>query len=267
MKLPAAFASRKLHGKAFVPFIMGGDPDLDTTTELIVALAASGATAIEVGVPFSDPIADGPVIQRAAERALAQGVTLDGVLRACAAAHRRADVPLVLFTYANPLARYGIDRLAQHAPGAGISGVLITDMPVEHSMDIAERLRKAEVDLIQLAAPTSTEERLARIAAAASGFIYAVSRTGITGEQARLADDAAVLVRRLRRFTDLPVLLGFGISSAEQFRQACALADGAVIGSALVKLIAQHGRSPGLLDAVRRQVAEWTATAGAAQPV
>lgn len=266
MTLQKAFSARTRRGKAFVPFLMAGDPDLPTTTELIIALADSGATAIEVGVPFSDPIADGPVIQRAAQRALAQGVNLESVLRACAAAHRRTNVPLVLFSYANPLMRYGVDRLAEQAGDAGIAGVLITDMPVEHSQPLAQPLLHSGVDLIQLAAPTSTDERLQRIAAAATGFIYAVSRTGITGTQACLSDDAALLVGRLRRFTDLPVLLGFGISSAEQFRQACAVADGAVIGSALVDLIAQHGNTPGLTSAVRRQVSAWT-SAPAAQPV
>jgi len=263
MTLQEAFAARTHNGKAFVPFIMAGDPDLATTTELIVALADSGATAVEVGVPFSDPIADGPVIQRAAERALAQAVNMEGVLRACAAARRRVDVPLVLFTYANPLMRYGVEKLAGQARDAGIAGVLITDMPVEHSQPIAQRLQRAGVDLIQLAAPTSTDERLQRITAAATGFIYAVSRTGITGEQSRLSDDAARIVGRLRRFTELPVLLGFGISTAEQFRQACAIADGAVIGSALVQVIAEHSGSPGLVNEVRRRVAEWTATAAA----
>lgn len=266
MTLQAVFAACTRPGKAFVPFIMAGDPDLATTTELIVALADSGATAVEVGVPFSDPIADGPVIQRAAERALAHGVNIEGVLRACAAARRRTSVPLVLFTYANPLMRYGLERLAGQARDAGIAGVLITDMPVEHSVPIAQPLRQAGVDLIQLAAPTSTDERLQRIAAAATGFIYAVSRTGITGEQSRLSQDAARLVSRLRRFTGLPVLLGFGISTAEQFRQACVLADGAVIGSALVQVIALHGNTPGLLDEVRSKVAGWTSPA-AVQPV
>lgn len=266
MTLQEAFAARTRRGKAFVPFIMAGDPNLATTTELIVALAESGATAVEVGVPFTDPIADGPVIQRAAGRALAQGVNVEGILRACAAARYHTDVPLVLFTYANPLVRYGIERLAEQAREAGIAGVLITDVPVEHSQPIAQPLRQAGVDLIQLAAPTSTDERLQRIAAAASGFIYAVSRTGITGEQEQLSDDAAMLVKRLRRCTGLPVLLGFGISTAQQFRQACAVADGAVIGSALVHIIARHGKTPPLIDEVRNKVAEWT-SAAAAHPV
>lgn len=263
MTLAEAFAASSRRGKAFVPFIMAGDPDLPTTTELIVTLAESGATAVEVGVPFSDPIADGPVIQRATERALAQGVNVEAVLRACAASRRRTDVPLVLFTYANPLMRYGIERVAGQARAAGIAGVLITDMPMEHSRSVAPPLLQAGVDLIQLAAPTSTDRRLQHIAASATGFIYAVSRIGITGEQARLSEDADRLVSRLRRFTDLPVLLGFGISSCEQFRQACAVADGAVIGSALVQVIAQHGKTPHLIDEVRNRVAEWTSSAGA----
>jgi tryptophan synthase alpha chain len=241
MRLARAFAALKPDGKAFIPFIMAGDPSLSATVEFIVALAECGATAIEVGVPFSDPIADGPVIQRAAERALANGTRVEDVLDACAKAHRRMDVPIILFSYANPLLQYGFERIAERAIECGIAGVLLTDVPAEHMPQYAEVLRPAGVDMIQLVAPTSSDERLRKIAEQASGFIYAVSRTGVTGEQQEISAEAAQLVARVRRVTDLPVVLGFGISTAEQFAAACQIADGAVIGSALVRGIARAG--------------------------
>lgn len=258
MRISEAFASRRVKGKAFIPFIMGGDPDVPTTVELIVALAECGATAIEVGVPFSDPIADGPVIQRAAERALANGATVEGVLDACAQARKRADVPVILFSYSNPLLQYGLTRLADRAQECGIAAVLLTDVPVEHSGDYIRRLAAASVDVIQLVAPTSSDERLKKIAAQASGFIYAVSRTGVTGEQQQLSSEASGLVARIRGFTDLPIVIGFGISTRGQFQEACSIADGAVIGSALVNIIAEHGRGSDVIGAVRTKVAAWT---------
>jgi tryptophan synthase alpha chain len=258
MRISEAFALRRMNGKAFVPFIMGGDPDLPTTVELIVALAECGATAIEVGVPFSDPIADGPVIQRAAERALAGGATVEGVLDACERACQRVNIPIILFSYANPLLQYGPARLAERAPTCGIAALLLTDVPVEHSGDYVRTFGAASVDVIQLVAPTSSDERLKKIAAQATGFIYAVSRTGVTGEQRDLSAEASALVARIRRFTDLPIVLGFGISNRRQLREACTIADGAVIGSALVSTIAEHGRAPDLINAVRALVGEWT---------
>lgn len=260
MKLADAFAARRPSG-AFIPFIMAGDPDLSTTTDLIVALAEGGATAIEVGVPFSDPVADGPVIQSAAGRALARGVTVNDVLNTCAQAKARIDVPIVLFSYANPLMQYGVERLAARAGECGIAGLLLTDVPVEHAEGLGAPFRAVGVDLIQLVAPTSSEERLQKIAAQASGFIYAVSRTGVTGEQRDFSVEASALVARVRRFTRLPVVLGFGISTRSHFRQACAIADGAVIGSALVHFISDHADSPSLVPQVRAMVAEWTSPA------
>lgn len=258
MRISEAFASRRRNGKAFIPFIMGGDPDFPTTVELVTALAECGATAIEVGVPFSDPIADGPVIQRAAERALAGGATVEGVLDACAQARLRVDVPIILFSYSNPLLQYGLARLAKRAKECGIAAVLLTDVPVEHSGGYVQTMGAAGVEVIQLVAPTSSLERLKKIAALASGFIYAVSRTGVTGEQQQLSAEASPLVARIRTFTDLPIILGFGISSRRQFQEACAIADGAVIGSALVNIIAEHGRNPNVIAAVRARVAAWT---------
>lgn len=262
ISLQDAFTARG--GKAFIPFIMGGDPDLETSTRLIVALAESGAKAIEIGVPFSDPIADGPVIQRASERALAGGTTMDGVLDACIAAAAHTDVPLVLFSYANPVLQYGIERLAQRAAQCGIRGLLLTDVPLEHAACFASPLRAVGVDMIQLATPTSSNERLRRIAALSSGFIYAVSRCGVTGIQDALSAEAATLVARLRLYTHLPIVLGFGISSRAHFEAACQMADGAVIGSALVSLIAENVHRHELVTAVKTTIGEWTGSPAAA---
>ncbi|MEO5935955.1 MAG: tryptophan synthase subunit alpha [Terriglobales bacterium] len=258
MRLSEAFASRLVRGKAFIPFIMGGDPDLDTTTDLIVTLAECGATAIEVGVPFSDPIADGATIQRAAERALSRGTTVDAVLTACAEARQYTDVPVILFSYVNPILRFGVARLAERAAACGVAAVLFTDVPVEHSGLYAQALSPAGVEIIQMVAPTSYDERLKKIAACAEGFIYAVSRTGVTGEQQELSGEATELVARMRCFSDLPVLLGFGISSGKHFLQACAIADGAIIGSALVNIIASDEAAPAMLRRVRDWVEQLT---------
>jgi tryptophan synthase alpha chain len=223
-----------------VVYLTAGDPDLQTTREIALAAIDAGTDVLELGVPFSDPLADGPVIQRASERAVASGTTLSDVLGLAADLHcERPDTGLVIFSYFNPVLRFGIERFCAAATEAGVDGVLITDMIVEEADEYLEHLHRHHLAPIFLAAPTSPDERLQRIAEASKGFIYAISRTGITGTQQSLATDAEQLVKRLRKFTDLPVAVGFGISNAEHFATVGEFADAAVIGSAIVALIEQ----------------------------
>jgi tryptophan synthase alpha chain len=248
-RIAEVFAKLKREGKkGFIPFIVAGDPDLETTGELLVELAHSGATVIELGVPFSDPMADGPVIQRASERALQHGFGLEGVLDTAAKARRRTNVPFVLFSYYNPLMQYGVANLISDAKEAGINGVLVTDLTLEESEEFASALKANELDLIFLVAPTSTDVRLQAIAKRASGFIYAVSRAGVTGEQSDVSAAAEKLVNRVRQFSDLPVAVGFGISTAEQVAKTWAYADAAVVGSAIVAEIERCAGSAGVVE-------------------
>jgi tryptophan synthase alpha chain len=226
--------------RAFVGFVTAGDPSLDRTEDIAVELAEAGVDVLELGVPFSDPLADGPVIQRASERALRSGTNLGGVLELVRRIRRRSEVPLVLFSYMNPLFRYGLDRIAHEARDAGVDGVLVTDLPPEEAEGWLSIARAAELDTIFLAAPTSPDVRLQRVAAASRGFVYAVSRTGVTGEQTGLSSDAGPLVGRLKAMADLPVAMGFGISTPDQVAAAAAVADGVVVGSALVRFIEEH---------------------------
>ncbi|HXX46611.1 MAG TPA: tryptophan synthase subunit alpha [Myxococcota bacterium] len=223
--------------KGFVAFVTAGDPSLDRTVEAALALDAAGVDVLELGVPFSDPLADGPVIQRSSERALARGVTLASVLGVVGRIRSRSTLPLLIFSYANPVLRYGTERLARDAREAGADGALITDLPPEEAADWLAIAREADLDTIFLAAPTSPDERLKRVAEASRGFVYAVSRTGVTGERSALSDDAAPLVARLKALTAAPVALGFGIATPEQFAAAAAVADAVVVGSALVRFL------------------------------
>lgn len=249
-QIAAAFARLKREGKkGFIPFIVAGDPDLDTTCELLVELANAGATVIELGVPFSDPMADGPVIQRASERALQHGFGLAAVLETAASARRSTNVPIVLFSYYNPLMQHGELNLVCDAKESGIDGVLVTDLTLEESEGFGSALRAKELDLIFLVAPTSTDVRLQAIAKKATGFIYAVSRAGVTGEQADVSAAAENLVSRVRQCSDLPVAVGFGISTAEQVAKTWGYADAAVVGSAIVSEIE---RCAGAQDIVQR---------------
>jgi tryptophan synthase alpha chain len=227
-------------GKAFVAFVTAGDPSLDRTVDLASELEAAGVDVLELGVPFSDPLADGPVIQRASERALGRDVTLARVLDAVRRIRRRSQMPVVLFSYFNPLFRYGLGRLTREARDAGVDGVLVTDLPPEEADGWLDEARGAELDTVFLAAPTSPDERLRRVADASRGFVYAVSRTGVTGERDALSDDARPLVRRLKQLTAEPVALGFGIGAPEQVRAAAEVADGVVVGSALVRFLEEH---------------------------
>jgi tryptophan synthase alpha chain len=235
------FAKRRAEGKpAFVAFLTAGDPSLDRTVEAAVELDRAGADVLELGVPFSDPLADGPVIQRASERALARGVTLSGVLDSVRRIRARSDLPLLLFSYYNPLLQYGLSRLAREAKAAGVDGALVTDLPPEEAGEWITAARAVDLDTVFLASPTSSPERLKRVAEASRGFVYAVSRTGVTGERQALSHDARPLVERLRALTDVPVALGFGLSTPEQVREAAAVADGVVVGSALVRFLEEH---------------------------
>jgi tryptophan synthase alpha chain len=222
---------------SFVAFLTAGDPSLEQTVEVACTLEAAGVDVLELGVPFSDPIADGPVIQRASDRALKRGVQLDDVIEAARTIRRRSELPVMLFTYANPLLRYGPKRLAADAAEAGVDGVLVTDLPPEEAGEWIASARRVDLDTVFLAAPTSPDDRLRRIAEASRGFVYAVSRTGVTGERDALSDDGAGLVRRLRALTRTPVVLGFGVSTPEQVRAAAGIADGVVVGSAIVRFL------------------------------
>jgi tryptophan synthase alpha chain len=231
---------RKEGRKAFVAFLTAGDPSLDRTVAAAAELDQAGVDVLELGVPFSDPLADGPVIQRSSERALKRGTTLSTVLEAVRRIRRKTELPLLLFSYYNPLLRHGLARLAAQAREAGVDGVLVTDLPPEEAGPWLEAARPCALDTVFLAAPTSPDDRLHRVAEASRGFVYAVSRTGVTGERQALSDDARPLVERLRAWTEVPVALGFGISTPEQVAQAGAVADGVVVGSALVRFLEEH---------------------------
>lgn len=250
-RIEAAFDQLKRDGgRGFIPFITAGDPDLDTTTKLLVELSQAGATVIELGVPFSDPMADGPVIQRASERALAHGFGLKEIFAATAKARATIDTPIVLFSYFNPLLQYGIERLGREARDAGIDGMLVTDLTPEESAEFAAVLKSNALDLIFLVAPTSTDERLRLITDHASGFVYAVSRAGVTGARENLSNEAELLVSRVRRFSSLPVAVGFGISSAAQVAETLRYADAAVVGSAIVAQIEELSGDPDLVEKI-----------------
>jgi tryptophan synthase alpha chain len=224
-----------------VAYVTCGDPDLSTTRELILSAIEAGADAIELGVPFSDPVADGPVIQRASERALKRGTSLAHVLTLAAEIRQQAQsTGLVVFSYLNPILRMGMEKFCKVARAAGVDGVLVTDLPVEEAGEYLWAMREHDLSPIFLAAPTSSDERLRRIAEASRGFVYAVSRTGVTGQRQQLAEDARKLVKRLRRVTKLPIALGFGISSAEQFAEVGGFADAVVVGSAIVQTVEKN---------------------------
>jgi tryptophan synthase alpha chain len=254
-RISETFEKLKRSGRGgFIPFITAGDPDLATTELLLVELAKSGADIIELGVPFSDPVADGEVIQRASERALRKGVTLSDVVGCVSRAKQHIDVPIVLFSYFNPLLQFGEARLAIEAKQAGVDAVLVTDLIPEEAWSWVVTLVQNELDPIFLVAPTTSDQRLAEIARQARGFIYAVSRAGVTGARGEIADDAQALVKRVRKVSNLPVAVGFGISTAEQVCQVWRFADAAVVGSAIVREIENLSGHPDLIN----QVGEFT---------
>jgi tryptophan synthase alpha chain len=237
--MPLSFEIRP----ALVAYVTCGDPDLATTREVVLAAIEAGASVIELGVPFSDPVADGPAIQRASQRALQHGTTLADVLKLAAEVRQHSQsTGLIIFSYLNPIVRMGMEKFCRIARHAGVDGALLTDLPVEEAGVYLREMRRNELATVFLAAPTSTQKRLKLIAEASSGFVYAVSRTGVTGTRQQLPEDARKLVRRLRKYTRLPIAVGFGISTPEQFAAVGEFADAAVVGSAIVETIE---RNPG----------------------
>ncbi len=259
-RIDTCFARLKTEGRrGLVAFLTAGDPNLATTVDLVLALECAGVSVIELGVPFSDPLADGATIQAAAGRALAAGATLPGVLDAVRAIRAHSEIPLVLFTYLNPVYTYGFARFHADAAAAGADGVLILDLPPDEAATSGEWGATAGLRSIRLIAPTTPPERMARIAAAAEGFIYYVSREGVTGEQTALADSIGSQVAEIRRHTALPIAVGFGISNPEQAAEVARHADAVVVGSAIVRRIGEHGAAPDLaarIEAFVRPLAE-----------
>ena len=229
-------------GKAFIPFVTCGDPDLETTASVVRALAAAGADLIELGIPFSDPTAEGPVIQAANIRALASGVTTDAIFDLVRDLRRDVTVPLVFMTYANVIFSYGAERFIATCETIGIDGLILPDLPFEEKEEFLSLCHAHNVDLISMIAPTS-RDRIATIASAAEGFLYIVSSLGVTGTRSTITTDLDAIVRVVRSHTDLPCAIGFGISTPEQARSMAAKADGVIIGSAIVKLLEEHGKN------------------------
>ncbi|MCQ2505227.1 MAG: tryptophan synthase subunit alpha [Saccharofermentans sp.] len=232
-----AFAS----GKAFIPFITCGDPDLDTTYEAVLKMAENGADLIELGIPFSDPTAEGPVIQGANIRALAGGVTTDKVFDLVRKIRKTVTIPLVFMTYANVVFSYGADRFISTCKEIGIDGLIIPDIPYEEKEEFTPYCEKYDVDLVSMIAPTS-EDRIAMIAKEAKGFIYLVSSMGVTGMRTSFSDELGHIVEKIKEATDVPVAIGFGISGPEQAKNMAKIADGAIVGSAIIKILAEYGK-------------------------
>jgi tryptophan synthase alpha chain len=245
---------RRTGATGLVTYVTAGDPDLTRSADILLRLDRAGADVLEIGVPFSDPLADGPVIQRATERALAAGATLDGVLDMLAGLRSRISAPVVIFSYANPILRMGLETFVERARAAGVDGVLTLDMPPEEGSAFRTAFGAAGIDTIFLLAPTTTDERIRRAADLASGFLYGISRLGVTGMRDSVDSSAGELAGRVKAATKLPLALGFGISRPEHVRAIGQWADAAVVGSALVNVIAEHGQAPGLLDEVERYV-------------
>jgi tryptophan synthase alpha chain len=224
--------------KGFIPFIMAGDPDLETTYELILKLAELDSTVIELGVPFTDPMADGPTIQLSAQRALENDeITIAKIFDVVRQVRKKTDVPIVLFGYLNPFMQFGIDKLRDEAKNVGVDGFLITDIIGDEFVEMADNFAQSEIDMISLLAPTTNDERLAKITSAARGFVYAISRAGVTGTRNDLSNEAQKLVERARKVTDLPIAVGFGVSTNNHVKEVLEYADAAVVGSAIVSVI------------------------------
>ena len=254
-RLAATFERVRGNGKpGLVTYDTAGDPDLERTAGILSALDRAGADVIEVGVPFSDPLADGPVIQRATERALASGTTLTGVLDLVGRLRASLRAPIVIFSYANPILRQGAERFAARARDAGVDGVLVLDLPIEEAGGFRGLLESRGIDTILLLSPTTSDERLRKAASLGSGFLYAISRLGVTGARDQVAAGAKEMVERIRAVSALPIALGFGISKPEHVREVGRWADAAVVGSALVNVIADAGASHDLTARVEEYV-------------
>ena len=253
--LESTFGRLRAAGRTgLVTYVTAGDPNLAATSAILQALDSAGADVLEVGVPFSDPLADGPVIQRASERALRGGTTLSSVLRLIADMRARLAAPVVLFSYVNPIVRMGVETFARAVAGAGIDGVLVLDLPVEEAGELRDRLAEDDIDTIFLLSPTSTAGRIERATALGRGFLYAVSRLGVTGAGARLAGSARPLVERIRAASDRPVAVGFGVCSPDHVREIGEFADAAVVGSALVRVIEESAGRDDLLGRLSAMV-------------
>lgn len=236
----------------FIPFIVAGDPNLDLTKKLILLLAEEGASVIELGVPFSDPVADGVTIQAAAERALRNKISVASILKIVREVRQTGcETPIILFSYFNPILQFGLENFAEKAQQSGVDGVLITDLVPEEAEGFRRILAEKDLALIMLAAPTSSDERLKKICEKASGFVYAIARSGVTGAKTDLSAEAKDLVGRIRTFTDLPVAVGFGITNSDQIQEVCQYADAAVVGSAIVAEIERSADSERVVENVR----------------
>lgn len=228
------------NGKAFIGFVTAGDPDFDTSIEIMEAMAQGGCDLIEIGIPFSDPIAEGPVIQEANLRSLSHGTTTDRVFELTKKLREKTDIPLVYMTYLNVLFKYGYDRFLQNASDSGISGVIVPDLPFEEKDELQSVAEKYNIDVVSLVAPTS-EDRIKMIAADAKGFVYAVSSLGVTGMRSEIKTDLESITKAIKEATDTPVAIGFGINTPEQAKKYAAFADGVIVGSAIVNIVAEHG--------------------------
>jgi tryptophan synthase alpha chain len=265
-RLAETFARLRQEGRpGLITYTTAGDPDLPRSVEILRALARAGADVLEVGVPFSDPLADGPVIQRATERALAAGSSLRAALDLIASVRRDVSTPIVVFSYANPLVRMGLDTFAERAAAAGVDGVLALDLPIEEADEFRNAMSERGIDTIFLLSPTTTEARIRKAAALGRGFLYGISRLGVTGARDTVATGAEQMVRRIRAVTDLPLALGFGISRPEHVAEVGAYADAAVVGSALVSLIAEASGSAQLVPRVEEYVRSLRAACAAHQ--
>ena len=254
-RLSAAFDRIRAEKRTgLVTYVTAGDPDLSRSADILCGLDRAGADVLEVGIPFSEPLADGPVIQRATERALAAGATASGVLDLVKRVRQGVKAPIVLFTYANPVLRMGIDTFGDRARDAGVDGVLVLDLPIEEAGGFRDAMAARDIDMIFLLSPTTTDVRLKDAARLGRGFLYGISRLGVTGTRDTVADGAEALAGRMRAATSLPIALGFGISSPAHVRQIGRFADAAVVGSGLVGVIAEAGKSPDLVERVESYV-------------
>jgi tryptophan synthase alpha chain len=255
-RIEEVFAGLRRRGeRALIPYVCAGDPSLETTARLVEEAAARGADLIEVGLPFSDPLADGPTIQRAAVRALERGTSLYRLLPVLAGVSGRIRAPLIVMTYLNPLYRYGLDKVTRDLASAGVAGLIVPDCPIDESGPLGEAAERAGLDLIALAAPTSGPERLRRIVRASRGFVYLVPLTGITGERTEVPAELVRLVRDLRAVTTKPIGVGFGISTPDQVAAVVRHADGAIVGSAIVRMVERLADDPELVPTVGAFVA------------